>query len=597
MNKYFDSCTSKLLYQQILQNYIKYNNHNKQNINIFKCIKEICLINDSSIIFRYINTLYKHNAYTIQRISEILNHTKYNINFYYHALYISNIIFIYYFITNIVNDKYESENHKNIILYSFFSFYIYHNCKSIDFTTILNLLYGNENRDKNSNKDEMNVIHKFIIIFKKQYPLNENIELYENIKIIINALIKENNTKIIIDDYRIYIANIIFYMFNLETEKTESKLNLHIHGIDILYFLHNINNTNYEFNIKLIYKNIKRIYNEFTTLQIKKKEVYINIMLIGINIYICNIAKIKEVDELINTNNEFSYNKKLFNVYKTLFETSIKNIIDINNSKSSKSRNEDVESRKKKEFNFNLKNLHMGFILDGNRRYAKKNNLSNHSGYRKGANNVKLLIDWILYINRIKKCGEEEKEKRKENQDKIISEISLYVFSIDNFKRGNDEKTIINNILITHFKELLPFFIINSIKLNIAGNIKQFPQKIQKIINYVIAETKNGKELIVNLAIGYHGQYEIINAFKSYINDGGNINSVDTNAISKYMDVTNNIDIIVRTGGNCRSSAFFPWQSIYSEWYFMEKYWPEFTYDDLIHTLDHYNSVVCNYGK
>jgi undecaprenyl diphosphate synthase len=224
-----------------------------------------------------------------------------------------------------------------------------------------------------------------------------------------------------------------------------------------------------------------------------------------------------------------------------------------------------------------VKSLHLGVILDGNRRYARKYNHNYDIGYLDGAKTVKKLIDWCIKLQ-------------------CISELTLYVFSLDNYtKRNDNEKKIIYNIIATYYEDLLPFFTHNNIKINCIGDLDIFPTKFKNHFDYIKENTQHNTGLILNLAIGYDGQIEIINAVKQSQLHNKTINTIQD--LNKYMTLQNNIDLVIRTGGMKRSSNFFIWQTSYSEWYFLDKLWPEFEYHDLTNILQKYKNTPKNYGK
>ena len=231
----------------------------------------------------------------------------------------------------------------------------------------------------------------------------------------------------------------------------------------------------------------------------------------------------------------------------------------------------------KQTITLHTKKLHIGAILDGNRRYAKKYNLNYEIGYLHGAKTVKRLIDWCIEL-------------------KCINTLTLYVFSIDNYtKRSNHEKKIIYNIVSSYYEDLLPFFNYYNIKVKYIGDINIFPTKLQTCFKYITNQTNNNTDFTLNLAIGYSGQHEILNAIQHATKNNIQVNNI--NDITNHMQLKENIDLVIRTGGMKRSSNFFIWQTSYSEWYFLDKYWPEFTYNDLINIINKYNDTPQNFGK
>lgn len=230
-----------------------------------------------------------------------------------------------------------------------------------------------------------------------------------------------------------------------------------------------------------------------------------------------------------------------------------------------------------------MKNLHIGIIPDGNRRYGKENNLSLKESYKKGLETFEKIVDQAF-------------NNRKRFQDKhyMIKELTIYVCSKDNIiKRTQDEVNNIEKLIkgfILYFKNNLIFFKELGIKINIIGDINLLNEKIKTNLLKIIKYSKNFNNYIINLAICYDGREEIVDAInKNYLN-----HTVDN--ISKNLSVKNELDIVIRTGYMKRMSGFFPWQTIYSEWFFLDKYWPEFDADNLFSIIQQYNDIQKNRG-
>jgi undecaprenyl diphosphate synthase len=251
----------------------------------------------------------------------------------------------------------------------------------------------------------------------------------------------------------------------------------------------------------------------------------------------------------INDNNHFYYN-----IYFI-----IKNILYKRN------KNNEINKRK----------LHIGLILDGNRRFAKKNSFSN--GHLFGSFNAIRIINYLYYAN--------------------IKECTLYVLSYDNLiKRSNEEKIIIYSIIYSYLLELINYLVTNeNIYVQFIGEINLLPENIQERINNInnICNLKNIEDCyVINYAIAYDGRREIYYSLKSHFLELEKEIEINSN----MMWLKRDIDIVIRSGGTQRMSSFFPWQTIYSEWYFLEKYWPEVTEEDVSNIINNYNNKIMNFG-
>lgn len=214
-------------------------------------------------------------------------------------------------------------------------------------------------------------------------------------------------------------------------------------------------------------------------------------------------------------------------------------------------------------FDQNYKNgYHIGIIMDGNRRFAKKNNLSK-SGHLYGA---------MTAFNIIKSCY----------LSSDVKELTLYTLSLDNMiKRDHKEIKLLYDLMIRFFKaiSILP------IEIRIIGNLFKLPFKVQKAINQLMwRDLGNGKRFKLNLAIAYDSSGDTKN-----IN-----NNIDQIMIKREVS---DMDIVIRTGFVKRLSGFFPIETRYAELYFVDKYWPEFIINDLYNIIEQFKSISRRFGK
>jgi tritrans,polycis-undecaprenyl-diphosphate synthase [geranylgeranyl-diphosphate specific] len=226
--------------------------------------------------------------------------------------------------------------------------------------------------------------------------------------------------------------------------------------------------------------------------------------------------------------------------------------------------------------------LHVGIILDGNRRFAKKIGEKPWEGHRIGVERVKeLIFQWAPELK--------------------IKELTLYCFSMQNFNRSNLEIKFLMKIFEKVFQDINNRIKKENIKINFIGRTHLFPDKIRKLVSSLTESTKDNDKLIVNFAFGYGGKEEIIDGIKKLLVDIQKgiikIDEVDTNIFTKYLYLQSKPEMIIRTGGAIRTSNFLIWQSSYSEWFFLEKFWPEFEKQDLIECIESFKSRERRYGK
>jgi undecaprenyl diphosphate synthase len=211
--------------------------------------------------------------------------------------------------------------------------------------------------------------------------------------------------------------------------------------------------------------------------------------------------------------------------------------------------------------------VHVAVIMDGNGRWAKRNGLPRTEGHRRGLETAK----------RIVKCAE----------DLGIRFLSLFSFSTENWKRAEDEVNYLMFLIRDHLMKELDFYRQNEIRVVHSGDIEGLPPDVRDEIRRVTLDTAVFSKLTVNLAINYGGRNEIVRACNRAVRAaserGETDRGVDERAISSCLDHPElpDPDLLIRTAGELRISNFLLWQAAYAELYFSEKYWPDWTEDDL----------------
>ena len=227
--------------------------------------------------------------------------------------------------------------------------------------------------------------------------------------------------------------------------------------------------------------------------------------------------------------------------------------------------------------------MHVGFILDGNGRWAASKSLPRSIGHKKGAENVEVIL---------KSC-----------KNLGIENVTLYAFSTENWSRPVFEVKALMKLFHYYLKKKLTMLYQENVKVVIIGEISPFPKVIQDYIRNLEELTKNNDGMCLNLAMNYGGRSEIVKATKEIvkaISDGIiRINDIDEHLFSQYLYThgQNDPDLIIRTAGEKRLSNFLLWQSAYSELYFVEKNWPDFTQSDLVEALNYFNSRKRKFGS
>ena len=214
--------------------------------------------------------------------------------------------------------------------------------------------------------------------------------------------------------------------------------------------------------------------------------------------------------------------------------------------------------------------------MDGNGRWASKNNLKKKEGHRAG---IKACIKLIKSINKL---------------DIHINELSFYVFSAENWKRSISEIKNLFDLIDEYYQEFEKTAQDYNLKIRHFGSRKKLSKKILKIIDDVTKKTKNNSSTAINLVFNYGGRDEIVSSIKKI--KSGKINKVNITK-NLYTYASDDPDLIIRTGGELRLSNFMLWQSAYSELYFTKKLWPDFNITDLKKIIINFKKRKRNYGK
>lgn len=221
---------------------------------------------------------------------------------------------------------------------------------------------------------------------------------------------------------------------------------------------------------------------------------------------------------------------------------------------------------------------HVAIIQDGNRRYAKSKGIPQKEGHSLGALTTERVCDWCVEIG--------------------IKHLTVYAFSTENFHRDEDEKSYLFDIIGNKLDELRTSEKIhkNKVRVRSIGRVEMLPLKLQRSISRVEAATKHYDGLFLNVALAYGGQCELADAARKLgkLIKEGKFKAKDLNEeiISRYLYPFDGIpvpkvDLIIRTGGENRTSNFLPWQANGNECaaYFCAPYWPEFRKIDFLRAL------------
>ena len=217
---------------------------------------------------------------------------------------------------------------------------------------------------------------------------------------------------------------------------------------------------------------------------------------------------------------------------------------------------------------------HVAFIMDGNGRWGLKKKKNRNFGHLEGVKTVQKIVEASIQFK--------------------VPIISFYVFSSENWKRPKSEVNYLFNLIKIYFKKEINNIVKNKIRINILGRTKTLSSEIKKTLVSVTKKTKENKKLIVNLAINYGSKNEIIDSIRKVNSKTKKIN--ETSIGSNFYINLPFPDILIRTGGKKRLSNFMLWQLAYTEIFFLDKLWPDFSKNDLNNVIKKFHKIKRNFG-
>lgn len=219
--------------------------------------------------------------------------------------------------------------------------------------------------------------------------------------------------------------------------------------------------------------------------------------------------------------------------------------------------------------------LHIAFIMDGNRRWARQKGLPTFIGHEKGYRRMETVVDQAIKHN--------------------VPFITFWAFSTENWNREKKEVEFLMKIFRKLFKSsFVKKLLNNGVKLQTLGELDPFPKDIIENIEKLKKQSKDNKAITVNIALNYGGRAEIIRAAKLMKRE-----NIDEQSFTNFLYTKGqpDPDMIVRTGGDMRLSGFLPWQAVYSELYFTNSFWPDFDEKEFEKVLKEYKTRQRRFGK
>ena len=225
---------------------------------------------------------------------------------------------------------------------------------------------------------------------------------------------------------------------------------------------------------------------------------------------------------------------------------------------------------------------HIAIIMDGNRRWARNKNLPVKLGHKEGAKTIEKIVE---YANKIG-----------------IKYITVYAFSTENWKRSKEEVDSLMLLLRNYLDKYSKKAETENIIIKVLGDMSALSDDLRKSIAEAVDRTKNNTGTTFAVALNYGGRDEILKGIRRISEDVKNgileADSISEEVFEKYLYTSGmpDPDLLIRTSGEFRTSNFLPWQLVYSEFYFTDKLWPDFTEEDLDEAIKEYNKRIRKFG-
>ena len=219
---------------------------------------------------------------------------------------------------------------------------------------------------------------------------------------------------------------------------------------------------------------------------------------------------------------------------------------------------------------------HIAIIMDGNGRWGLRRGKSRNYGHQQGLKTIEKIVNYSI--------------------EKKISFLTLFTFSSENWKRPKNEVNFLFKLLENYFKKNLSEVISKGIRVKIIGDKLKFNSNLRKIINLVEIRTKKNNNISVQIALNYGAKQEIINSLRVINRKKERITEKNLEK-NLYTRSIPDPDILIRTGGQKRLSNFLLWQLAYTEIFFINKMWPDFSKKDLLRVINKFQKIKRNFGK
>jgi undecaprenyl diphosphate synthase len=222
---------------------------------------------------------------------------------------------------------------------------------------------------------------------------------------------------------------------------------------------------------------------------------------------------------------------------------------------------------------------HVGIIMDGNGRWAALRGLPRIEGHRRGVERSREVIEFSAELG--------------------LKTLTLYAFSTENWQRPSSEVATLMKLLELYLKKELASFMRNNIVFRTIGDVRRLPAHIQAVIRDVEEKTSSNTGMVLVTALSYSGRNEILRAVKKVLSSGVKPEDLTEELFASCLDTAglSAPDLIIRTSGEMRISNFLLWQAAYSEFYFTDMLWPDFSKDEFLLAIQDYQRRERRFGS
>ena len=220
---------------------------------------------------------------------------------------------------------------------------------------------------------------------------------------------------------------------------------------------------------------------------------------------------------------------------------------------------------------------HIAIIMDGNGRWAKAKGLPRTAGHVEGVTTVKRITEEAARMG--------------------VKYLTLYTFSTENWNRPQTEVEALMDLVITGLEEEL--FTKNNIRLRVIGEWERLPENVRRSLGDCMEHTAGNTRMTLTIALSYSSRWELTRAVQEIVKEGIRPEEITEETLSRHLTTSfmPDPDLLIRTGGELRISNYLLWQCAYTEFYFTDEYWPDFTADSLHRAVEEYQKRQRRYGK